>query len=317
MKDAVVTLIKEPGSTENMDAGQLAIHNIKRETRQALAAQYIRPYFIENLRADLKPHLGQIYDLGLDDMVKELSKWEAFQRAHCSKGRMPFVGMIEGNNAESQQPQPSQQPAIQQPTMQEQHANPTQEETNPPWGEDARIGNDLFNDFEQWRQTQQGTGTDWQNQVNCDTIPNRIAKQLKKLARQQNRAQQPQQPLTQSGFVNNIAASVPEGNQNPIYNMQHAANILASINPPVQNTDLIQQPPNVAEQLMPTPAQYTNSQPLMPTPAQFANPPLYQNTPPENWGYPPYQQSNWGYDLRPPMQNNQQPQKWTIQWILT
>jgi hypothetical protein len=302
MKDAVVTLIKEPGSTENMDAGQLAIHNIKRETRQALAAQYIRPYFIANLRNDLKPHLGQIYDLGLDDMVKELSKWEAFQQAHHTSGRMPFIGMVEGNNADIQQQQPAQQPIVQQQNTLEQHSNQNQSVTNQQWGEDAK--NELFNEFEQRRRNQLNTGNDWQHQSNQDSIPNRIAKQLKRFARQQNRAQQPQQPPTQSGFVNNIAASVPEVNQNPLYNMQHAANILASINPPVQNTGLIQQPPNVAQSLMPTPMQYAIPPPLLPTPAQFINPP-YQSNPQGNWGYPPNQQ-NWDVDQRLIMQPYQQ-----------
>jgi hypothetical protein len=269
MKEVVYPLTEVKVNTEGMTADELAIVRVQKEARLAQAQEFIKPHFLNGLKRELHPQLPMVFRMSLKDMVKELSRWESFQRELPIPERRSYVGMINNGEPEGQELRNS---SVTKSRDQEE--------------EERR--NQMFADFANWWNNQHRSSAetfqDWRNQV--DTIHRRNGKKFKRPNQRPNYNQQNDQSYQQASItrqhINNVAVNPPEASATPAFSphsMQKAAEILTSLNPAQPNTGLI--PNSPMQQSMPIQTGYPTSVPTQynsnPATSAWNN---YQSQPP-------------------------------------
>jgi hypothetical protein len=257
-----------------MTPDELAILRIQKETRIAQAQEFIKPHFINGIRKELRPQLPSIYKMNLKEMVKELSRWESFQREHPNPDiRNSYVAMIGEEEEET--------PQSKNITFPVPDADREEEERR----------NLMFAEFAKWWNAQPRPTTDdfqeWQDQI--DMVPRRGGKELKRFNPNPNYgqfinpAQQAQQFMR---HIHNVAVNPPmDTGAIPTFSphsMQKAAEILSSLNPSLPSAGLLPAPSMQATS-GPTggyPAPQSVPYPSDPQQAMWTN---YQQQPQQSW----------------------------------
>jgi hypothetical protein len=273
MKEIVYPLTEVKVNTDAMTPDELAILRIQKETRIAQAQEFIKPHFINGIRKELRPQLPSIYNKNLKDMVKELSRWESFQREHPNPDiRNSYVAMIGGEEEETPQPK-----------------NTTF--SVPADREEEEKRNLMFAEFAKWWNAQPRPTTDnfqeWQDQI--DRVPRRGGKKPKRFNSNPNYGQfnnQAQQAQQFMHHIHNVAVNPPmDTAATPTFSphsMLKAAEILNSLNPSLPSAGLLPTPsmPTTSRSTGGYPAPQSAPYPVDPQQAMWTN---YQQQPQQSW----------------------------------
>jgi hypothetical protein len=100
MTEAMHCMREDP--PPNMSADEAQIYEVTKEAQAIQAQAFIKPYFMDGIRPELKSQLGRLFELKLPEMARELDKYELFQKEYPPKElrdiprRQPYgVAMVE------------------------------------------------------------------------------------------------------------------------------------------------------------------------------------------------------------------------------
>jgi hypothetical protein len=80
----------------NMTADEAQVYEVTKEAQAVQAQAFIKPYFMDGIKPELKGQLGRLFEMKLTDMAKELEKYETFRKEYPEGARRQFgVAMIQ------------------------------------------------------------------------------------------------------------------------------------------------------------------------------------------------------------------------------
>jgi hypothetical protein len=94
MTDAMHCMPDDP--PPNMTADEAQVYEVTKEAQAIQAQAFIKPYFMDGIKPELKGQLGRLFEMKLTDMAKELEKYETFRKEYPEGARRQFgVAMIQ------------------------------------------------------------------------------------------------------------------------------------------------------------------------------------------------------------------------------
>jgi hypothetical protein len=220
----------------DMTPDQKLIWDAKRDAQQQQLQDMVKPFFMNGLRPELQQQLGIVYGLGLKEMVKELGKFEIFQREFPINKRPAFgIAMVECENLEKEE-------------------KPKREELDK---------EELAKELEKWwinkNRSNENAAKEWIKQVENNTIPKRAIRPFRKKQQSDRSVSRTNVNQVSATGVTNPAPTVAYSPET----MQRAAEMLTALNPPQPTVGLLPAPP--AYNMMP----YPGNQQFPPNPGNW------------------------------------------------